>query len=455
MLRLKDMNKIFSSLLLASSALAFTACVGEQAEIFDKSAAERLDEIKGVYAQRMVADGGAWVMEYYPTNEAEAPKGSGYLMTCRFTPDYRVTVAMNNEVTSNLYTESTSCWEILTDDGPVLSFNSYNDVLHTFSTPMDIPSTKDDDELGRGYEGDYEFVITRLEENCTDAMLKGKKRGTYNRLTRLPAGTDFKQYISDVESFKNSKFPVGGNDLRFTLNGKLHYVKNMGGMMPNIYPADGDVVINKDLRTYLIIKKDGKYYLRFREAFGEGDQKEQEFVYNEDNDEFVGVVNSENALRGISDDELPYYLNGPGGTVMGFGVTETVSRSALFEQMVNAISEGFSNYKSYVLNSIRLTVTDEGTALNLVLNYKVNRSTKSVALKAKFTANEAGILIDEWQSTNSDGRDLLAGIPALKTFVEKLTGQYDIKVVGSRLNISEMRFDSMTDSEFWFSSICK
>lgn len=449
------MKKIFSTLLVASSALAFTACVGEESDIFDKSAAERLDEIRDVYAKRLASAGGAWVMEYYPTNEAEAPKGSGYLMTCRFTPDYRVTVAMNNEASNNLYSESTSCWEIITDDGPVLSFNTYNDVLHTFSTPMDIPSTKDDDELGRGYEGDYEFVITELDENAPLAMLKGKKRGTYNRLSRLPEGTDFKEYITTVENFRKSKFPQGGNDLRFIVNDKLHYVKDMGGLMPNIYPADGDIVIDRDLRAYLITLRDGKFYLRFRDAFGEGNDKEQEFVYDEQRDEFVGVKDSKNVLRGISDDELPYYLNGPGGTVMGFGITETVSRSPLFEQMVNAVSEGFSNYKSYVLNSIRLTVVDDGRALSLVLNYKVNRSTKSVALKAKFTANETGILIDEWQSSNSDGRDLLAGIPALKAFVEKLTGQYDIKVVGSRLNISEMRFDNVADADFWFSSICK
>lgn len=449
------MNKIFAAALVSTTALAFTACVGEEADIFDKPATERLDEIKGIYAQRLAAEGGKWVMEYYPTKENEIPVGLGYIMTCNFTPDYKVVVAMNNSVTDNRYTESTSAWEILTDDGPVLSFNTFNDVLHTFSDPNDIPSTKDDDELGRGYEGDYEFVITNLDEGADHAMLKGKKRGTYNRITRLDANTDFKEYLADVENFKNSKFPVGGNDLRFIYNGKLHYVANMSSLMPNIYPADGDIVVDKDLRAYLITKQKDNYYLRFRDAFGEGEEAEQLFVYDAANDQFVGSVNSSNILRGISDDELPYYLNSVGGVVMGFGITETVSHSDLFEKMVKETIDAFPAFnKSYTLNSVRLSVVEEGKMLNMIFNYKVNRSNKSVSLRAKFVANETGIEIAPWESQNSDGKTLLE-IPAVKALTNALSGQYDLKVVGSRLNISEMRWDSMTNKDFWFSSVCK
>lgn len=450
------MNKIFASILVTTSALAFTACVGEESDIFDQSAAERLDAIKGVYAERLVASEGNWIMEYYPTNESEAPIGQGYLMACHFTPDYRVTVGMSNSVTENRYTESTSAWEIITDNGPVLSFNTYNDVLHTFSTPMDIPSTTDEDELGRGYEGDYEFVITDLDENGDYAMLKGKKRGTYNRLTRLPGNTNFSEYLADLQAFHTSMFPENGNDLRLVINDKLHYIENAGGLMPNVYPADGDAVIDKDLRAYLVTKKDGKYYLRFRDAFGEGENEEQEFCYDESRDEFVGVNNSANVLRGITDDELPYYLNSAGGVKMGFGITETVSHSELFEKMVNETINGFTEYnKSYSLQSIRLSVTDEGQAMNFILNYKVNRSTKSVSLKSKFTANEKGMVIEGWKSQSSDGDKLLEGIPALKALVDMMTGQFDLQAVGSHINISEMRFDKMDNNQFWFSSVCK
>lgn len=454
------MNKIFAAILVSTSAVAFTACVAEQEDIFDKTATERLDEIKGVYAQRLASDGGKWVMEYYPTNEKEDPIGLGYLMACNFTSDFKVVVGMNNEITKNFYKESTSAWEILTDNGPVLSFNTYNDVLHTFSTPENIPmkeGEKEDkeDETGRGYEGDYEFVITNLAADSDYAMLKGKKRGTYNRLTRLPADTDLRTYISEVESFRKECFPLGSNDLRFVYADKLYYVKDMGTNLPNIYPSDGDVVVDKDLRSYLITKHGDKFYLRFRDAFGEGEEAEQEFVYDPATYQFVGIKNEKNVLRGISDEELPYYLHSDGGTKMGFGLTEITSASDKFSKMIADVVGGFPIYnKSYTLNSVRLSVENGGKELNLVFNYKVNRSSKTVIFEAPFTPNEKGIEISEWRP-DSDAKKLYEGIDAVKTLVDALQGAFDLQVVGSNLNISEMRFDKLSDGDLWFSSICK
>lgn len=454
------MNKIFAALLVSTSAMAFTACVGEQDDLFDKSATERLDEIKGVYAQRLAAEGGKWIMEYYPTNEKEAPTGLGYLMTCAFTPDYKVTVAMNNNVTKNTYMESTSAWEILTDNGPVLSFNTYNDVLHTFSAPENIPSESfdgkdEDDETGRGYEGDYEFVITSLDEGAPQAMLKGKKRGTYNRLTRIDASTDFQEYLADVEAFRKSKFPAGGNDLRFVYGGKLHNVQGMSTNLPNIYPADGDAEVDKGLSPFIITKQGGKYHLRFRDAFGKGEEAEQEFIYDEDKDQFVGSVNSANVLRGINNDELPAYLNSVGGTVMKFSLNTYTDASDRYKQMLEDFTKALKE-KSSTLQSIALTITNEGKAINLVISYKSGRSNVTVTYRAPFIAKDGKIEIGEWSDlNNNDAKKLYNEIPAVKDYIDTLKGIFSLQVVGSAFNISEIRFEKDGASDFWFSSVCK
>lgn len=52
------MNKILASLFIAASAFALTGCVGEEDEIFDKSAAERLNEVSGIYTQRLASSEG-------------------------------------------------------------------------------------------------------------------------------------------------------------------------------------------------------------------------------------------------------------------------------------------------------------------------------------------------------------------------------------------------------------
>lgn len=451
------MNKIFTSILVLSCATAFTACVSEQPDLFDKSAPERLEEIKGVYAQRLTASDGNWVMEYYPTNEQEGAQGHGYLLLCQFTPDYKVKVAMNNDVTNNFYKESTSAWEIITDNGPVLTFNTYNDVLHTFSAPDNIPDTEEnkEDETGKGYEGDYEFVITDLDADAQHAMLKGKKRGTYNRLSRVSGGTDFRTYLEDVEKFRKSKFPVGGNDLRLKVGSQLFYVASMPSGLPNVYPSDGDVVVNKDLRPYLVTKQGDKFHLRFRNNFTVGEDVEQEFVYNETSDEFEGVNNSANVLRGISDDELPAYLNSVGGTVMKFGLTNYTDASASYQQIANTFSEGMKN-KSYTLQNAALTIISDGTAVDLIISYKSGRSTKSVTYRAAFGADGKNITIGSWADLgNADAKKLLNDVPELNSLLNALSATYTLKVIGSRFNISEIRFNKVDSSDFWFSSICK
>lgn len=450
------MNKIFTSILVMASAVAFTACVSEQEDIFDKSAPERLEEIKGVYAQRLTASEGNWVMEYYPTNNQEAPQGHGYLLLCQFTPDYKVKVGMNNDVTGNFYKESTSAWEIITDNGPVLSFNTYNDVLHTFSAPNNIPDTEEnkEDETGKGYEGDYEFVITNLEADASHAMLKGKKRGTYNRIGRLPAGVNFKDYVEEVGKFTKSKFPVGGNDLRMTIGDRLYYVASMATGMPNVYPSTGDAVVDKDVRAYLVTKIDDKFYLRFREDFTVGESVEQEFVYDESADEFHGLNNSANVLRGISDDELPAYLNSVGGTVMKFGLTSYTDASASYQQIVNAVTEGMKN-KTYTVQNVALTIINDGNAVDMFISYKSGRSTKSVTYRAAFGADGKNVTIGSWADLgNADAKKLLNDVPELSTFLNALSGSYTLKVIGSRFNISEIRFDK-SDASIWFSSVCK
>jgi hypothetical protein len=65
------MNKILSASILLTGALALASCAGEEENLFDKSAAERLNETSAIYTSRLEASPGGWVMEYYPTNDEE------------------------------------------------------------------------------------------------------------------------------------------------------------------------------------------------------------------------------------------------------------------------------------------------------------------------------------------------------------------------------------------------
>ena len=178
------MKKNIFLLSLIGVGMLLSACSNEQDMLFDESAAERLNGASELYSQRLMAHENGWAVQLYPTLEDEAPFGSGYLLLMKFGNDRSVTASMKNSLTFGNYKESTSAWQVITDNGPVLSFNTYNEVLHAFSYPEDVPTTEDN-ETGTGIGGDYEFVIVDAPEDGSYMMLKGKKRGTYNLLTPI------------------------------------------------------------------------------------------------------------------------------------------------------------------------------------------------------------------------------------------------------------------------------
>ena len=152
------MKKLFSiSLLFSVAAMMFTGCVSEEDDLFDSSAAERLMTSKKMYTDRL--GGSTWVMEFYPLNTDEAPKGQGYLILNKFNRDGSVVQAMQNELTDGQYLTDTSLWEVISDQGTVLTFNTFNKCIHMFSDPGLY-------QTGQGFEGDYEFVILSLEEGA-------------------------------------------------------------------------------------------------------------------------------------------------------------------------------------------------------------------------------------------------------------------------------------------------
>ena len=128
------MKKIFSiSLLFSVTAMLFTGCVSEEDDLFSSSAAERLMESKKTYTERL--GGTTWVMELYPLDTDEAPKGSGYLILNQFKKDGSVIQAMQNDLSDGKFLTDTSLWEVISDQGTVLTFNTYNKCIHTFSDP--------------------------------------------------------------------------------------------------------------------------------------------------------------------------------------------------------------------------------------------------------------------------------------------------------------------------------
>lgn len=149
------------------------ACTNEVEDLFATPAQQRMnEEIKTCRALLMSSELG-WRLDYYPS-----PKQSygGYAMTVKFDAT-RVTAA--SEITGDPTKMITSLYSLKSDMGPTLDFDSYNDILHYFANPDNSGGAGH----GKGYEGDYEFVIQSHSEN--EIILKGKKTKNLLRMTRL------------------------------------------------------------------------------------------------------------------------------------------------------------------------------------------------------------------------------------------------------------------------------
>lgn len=180
---------IFIVIALAS---VLCACSREEESLFDKSAAERAKEALENGNTVLTGAEHGWEMLYFAN-----PASRGYNLLLRFKSNGQViATAKNSLITKNkIVTDSISTWAVKNDYGPIITFDTYNSILHAWADPRTD---------GSGYEGDYEFLI--LHADSSYVKLKGKKHGGYCYLYPLKEETDPAEYFAEVEAVQKRLF---------------------------------------------------------------------------------------------------------------------------------------------------------------------------------------------------------------------------------------------------------
>lgn len=233
-----------SLLLLGALSMGLMSCNHEEKDIFDESAAERLENSKDYFSNILVDQGGKWQLEYFTTTGEP-----GYIYLFTFEKNGTVTISGNNKYIGLLtdpnnkvpvYGSAQSMWEVITDDGPVLSFNTYNKNFHLFADPEDIPDTEVD-EQGYGHNGDYEFDLMKYSNDTL--YIEGKKHGVHMIMTRVPADVDDNTYLNEVVALKDSLFHAKIPTVYLNLPSGYRYVVSGGAsLMLSFYPETGDAI---------------------------------------------------------------------------------------------------------------------------------------------------------------------------------------------------------------------
>lgn len=230
--------------LAALAAFALTACSNDSDEIFDQSAAERLEQYKKEYSDVLTADGGLWTMEYFSNTEEP-----GYVFVMKFDKNGSVQISANHKWIGSEFRQETSLWKMIADNGPVLSFNSYNNLFHIFSDPADIvgpdaPTGEfgDINETGYGHEGDYEFQVMEVADEGKTVRLLGKKRLYDIFLRRLDPATDVQDYLERSSKVGDFVSPYFGYLNMIAADGEEFVLSGIETGVVSAYPKLGDEV---------------------------------------------------------------------------------------------------------------------------------------------------------------------------------------------------------------------
>lgn len=446
---------------MGCAALMMGACSMEEDDIFDKSASERLDEGSGIFSQRLIDGQDGWAFEYYTqpeTNPDLYQLSVGYLMLAKFRQDKSVVVGMSNAANNNVYDEAESAWQVINDMGAVLSFNTHNRVLHKFSDPEDCPLTggEYDDETGKGMSGDYEFVIVDAPEGGDYVMLKGKKHKAYSRLTRLSAGTDFKEYIDDVRRFQGVVLPnTAPNHLVMTVGEKQYYfiMPSKGGNLglTKLWPAGTDstftMVYNPLLSTrHVSASNDTTYTIRFRDPIeGSDGIVAQEFVYNPATQSMTGKDNDAISLTG----EVPaIFFEEAWNSHAKFQLKTTLLGSEKGNALISALNTDYKSVK-YSLQNIQLAQDEKGAAVSI--NFKDAKSSSgSVTFYFDCTMADGVLTLSNMKPKDDPATKQLDALASLKPLLEALSSSFEFAVGDHAMNLSTICLKSKADSNLVF-----
>lgn len=192
--------------MMALAAIA-TSCTFEQDDYFDETASLRVTHINENIKQRLVdqsAEGNyGWVMQYFVAGTDDY-SFEGFNLFGRYFDDGKVTLAGNHRFLrngrANKYTEFTSTFRMLAEEGPVLSFDTWNDVLTVFEDPVDpsaAPGTIVNN--GEGMFGDHNLVLKSFEPD--ELLFLGERHRSEARF--IPCDRPWADYMAAVDANKS------------------------------------------------------------------------------------------------------------------------------------------------------------------------------------------------------------------------------------------------------------
>ncbi len=179
------MKKLYL-ILLAAIGMTMTSCLMEEKELFDQTPAERMEAYLEGYRTLLAESEGGWLLQYYPE---ENQSYGGYAYILQFSKD---SVTAYFQLATDTEVSVSSLYKMTPDDGPVITFDTYNDYIHFFATP----SVSDYEAM----HGDYEFRIVGKNSDASEIYMKGKRTNNNYTLVKFTGNpAEYLNKINEVE----------------------------------------------------------------------------------------------------------------------------------------------------------------------------------------------------------------------------------------------------------------
>ncbi len=444
--------KYYSNILcvmLSGAALAamFSACTFEQEDYFDESAAIRIQHVNDEIQKTLSAPSSenGWVIQYFVAGTDELTF-EGFNLFGKFYENGKVTLSSDHRYLRNgnagKYTEYTSYYEMLAEEGPVLCFNTWNDILSVFVDPVDpsaAPGSLVDD--GEGMNGDDRLVV--LSYSPDEILMRGERHSAPIRFVKSDLSPE--AYI-DKTTVAKMEFAGGkideyrlsnGSDTRFISgisNGYFDYVDRL------------DDPLDKSVKS-CVFTPNG---FRTRDSFVLGNDTVQEFVLDLEKERLVcGNVEMLPCWERLVTKQIS--ANGA-VSITTDGACE--SFATLYNKLASDIQAVFP---SQILNYITFGKSSESgskSRVGLVFYVTTTRSKFLTGFTGTVTFDEdnatATISIDPNDPSDNFGNYSKKDIGASFTdIVNALNGTYTIEV-NSKFRPSMATWTKVNDPSFYF-----
>ncbi len=415
----------YITMCVASVAFALVGCSHfEEDDIFEESAALRIEHNAEKLQDILVNAPQGWVVQYHVGDGLAVFEG--FNLFARFEKSGKVTIAGDHRYLrdgrQNTYTEATSLYELIREDGLVLAFNTWNDVLTPFVDPVAYWAAPDYlIKDGAGMQGDQNLVVMSMKED--EITFRGERYDAMIRMVK--ADRDWQTYISDTKAMRDRITSDAISSYYITAGDKTMYCVGL---------RDGRYRISERIKNPLTVDSLSCCFTPtgFRNEVPDtlAGHVFQEFKLNEDG---TALVNEDGTVRIIATWDT--YLAESDDILWFDGESVTGNVKAKYDELMAALNAADKVYEPRIGLGRSAVATGSNSVSGLVIEWYTNkRKTKASLTRGGLTMKRSvpamgqmTIAYDENATSDNDFKSLSASVQTLvREFSAALVGTYQM-----------------------------